>query len=113
MAAILKLLYPLSRRYYAEHLLFVLHFHSFVFLVLIVSEIMERLTPVPVPVPLSVTLGIVMTLYVPIYLFKSLRRVYGQSKTVTVLKFLPLLLAYLFGVSIILLIAALFAAFSP
>ena len=113
MAAILKLLYPLSRRYYAEHLLFVLHYHSFVFLVLIVSEFMERLTPMPIPVPLSVVAGIALTIYVPIYLFKSLRRVYGQGKAVTLLKFIPLQLAYLVGVSIILLFAALFAAFSP
>ena len=113
MAAILKLLYPLSRRYYAEHLLFVLHFHSFVFLALIVSEFMERLTPVPIPVPLSVTAGIALTSYVPVYLFKALRRVYGQSKGATLLKFLPLLLAYGVGISVILLFAALFAAFSP
>ena len=113
MAAILKLLYPLSRRYYAEHLLFVLHFHSFVFLALIVSEFLERLTPMPIPTPASVILGIVLTSYVPIYLFKALRRVYGQGRVATLLKFVPLVAAYGVGIAIILLIAAMFAAFSP
>ena len=113
MAAILKLLYPLSRRYYAEHLLFVLHFHSFVFLALIISEFLERLTPMPIPTPVSVILGIVLTSYVPIYLFKALRRVYGQGRVATLLKFVPLVAAYGVGIAIILLIAAMFAAFSP
>ena len=35
-ALILKVLYPLSKRYYIEHVVFSLHFHSFVFLVTIV-----------------------------------------------------------------------------
>ena len=33
MAFVLKALYPLSRRYYVEHLLFFVHFHAFMFLI--------------------------------------------------------------------------------
>ena len=38
MALVLKILYPLSKRYYVEHLLFVVHFHAFFFLVLTLAD---------------------------------------------------------------------------
>ena len=34
MALVFKGLYPLSRRYFVEHLLFFVHFHAFFFLIL-------------------------------------------------------------------------------
>ena len=34
MALVLKMLYPLSKRYYVEHVLFVVDFHAFIFLIL-------------------------------------------------------------------------------
>ena len=34
MALMLRVLYPLSKRYYVEHLLFVVHYHAFFFLIL-------------------------------------------------------------------------------
>ena len=34
MALVLKALYPLSKRYYVEHVLFVVHYHAFFFLIL-------------------------------------------------------------------------------
>ena len=41
-ALVLKLLYPLSKRYYVEHLLFVIHFHAFVFLILTLQVLFAR-----------------------------------------------------------------------
>ena len=35
MAFVLKVMYPLSKRYYVEHLLFVVHYHAYFFLMLI------------------------------------------------------------------------------
>src|SRR5690606_32696830 len=43
MALVLKILYPMSKRYYAEHLLFVLHYHAFFFLILTVEILFSRL----------------------------------------------------------------------
>ena len=43
MAFVLKALYPLSRRYYVEHLLFFVHFHAFFFLILILMILLRRL----------------------------------------------------------------------
>ena len=113
MALVLKLLYPLSRRYYVEHLLFVLHFHSFVFLALSLQVLMARLTP-PTPIPdgISGLLSFALFVYVPVYLFKAQRRVYEQGRLLSVAKFLALTIAYLVGLTLILIFAALFAAFS-
>ena len=43
MAIALKALYPLSRRYYVEHLLFFIHLHAFVFLILTLQILLRRL----------------------------------------------------------------------
>jgi len=43
MAFVLKLLYPLSHRYYVEHLLFFVHFHSFMFFILTLQVLFTRI----------------------------------------------------------------------
>jgi hypothetical protein len=47
-----------------------------------------------------------------IYPYKAMRRVYRQGHRMTTMKYIVLSLAYLFGMTSIFLIAALFAAFS-
>ena len=42
MALVMKSVYPLSRRYFVEHLLFFLHFHSFFFLILTLQILFAR-----------------------------------------------------------------------
>jgi len=46
MAFVLKALYPLSRRYYVEHLLFFVHFHAFFFLILTLQILFVRLSTI-------------------------------------------------------------------
>jgi hypothetical protein len=113
MALVLKILYPLSKRYYVEHLLFVVHFHAFFFLVLTLQILLSRaaaLTTIPQG---AVTATIVaISLYIPVYLYKAMRRVYGQGHLLTLLKYLMLVIAYAVGFSLVLLTATLIAAFS-
>jgi hypothetical protein len=47
--------------------------------------------------------------YIPIYLYRAMRRVYGQGWLVTFFKYLLLLIAYFFGFSFMMLFAFLFA----
>jgi hypothetical protein len=54
----------------------------------------------------------VVSLYVPIYLYKAMRRVYGQGRILTILKFFMLVLTYLVGLSLMLMFAAFYTAFS-
>lgn len=113
MALVLKLLYPLSKRYYVEHLLFVVHFHAFFFLLLILLILFMRLAGlVSLPATLATIIVIAAAFYIPVYLYKSMRRVYGQGHLITIPKYVALMAAYFGGFSFIFLFAAVFAAFS-
>ena len=113
MALVLKLLYPLSKRFYVEHLLFVIHFHAFVFLILSLQVLVTRLgSAMRVPeLPVDV-LAFAMSVYVPVYLYKAQRCVYEQSRFFTVVKFVTLVFCYFAGLLFMLGLVALFAAFS-
>lgn len=113
MALVLKVLYPLSRRYYVEHLLFVVHLHAFVFLILTLQVLLTRVGGwLGAPDLVDDVTGFVVLVYLPVYLYKAMRRVYRQRHLATAPKFVLLILAYLLGFSFILAFAALVAALS-
>lgn len=113
MALVLKMLFPLSKRYYAEHLLFVLHFHAFFFLILTIQVLVNRLaTRLPIPESAANLTILLISLYIPVYLYKAMRRVYEQGRFITLLKYVLLVLAYVVGFAFILLTAAFYTAFS-
>jgi hypothetical protein len=113
MAFVLKALYPLSRRYYVEHLLFFVHFHAFFFLILTLQILLMRLsTLLHIPEAVPILTIVATSFYVPVYLFKSMRRVYGQGGFVTFLKFVVLLISYLTGFFATMIGALAIAAFS-
>jgi len=101
IAAALSVLYVRSGRYYVEHLLFVVHFHAFFFLTGIVVLLLERLSGLAsgtLATVISVAqgvLGAALTLYVPWYLLKAMRRVYAQGWWKTIPKYALLGVAYL------------------
>ena len=113
MALILKILYPRANCYYVEHRLFVVHFHAFVFLILTLQILFGRLGAlVSLPETIADITIFAVSLYIPVYLYKGMRRVYEQGHFFTSTKFIVLLLSYMIGLTFILLFAALFAAFS-
>jgi hypothetical protein len=113
MALVLKVLYPLSKRFYVEHLLFIVHYHAFVFLILTLQVLGARLSSLlRVPDTLNDVIGFAMAMYVPVYLYKALRRVYEQRRFFTIVKFSILTIAYFAGLIIMFGMVALFAAFS-
>ncbi len=113
MALVLKLTYPLSKRYYVEHLLFVVHYHAFFFLMLTLQILFARLaTLVAIPETVIDIVLIGAAIYIPAYLFRAMQRVYGQRVFITALKYVFLLLSYFFGFILMIGIAGLFAAFS-
>lgn len=113
MALVLKVLYPLSKRYYVEHLLFVLHYHAFVFLILTLEVLWSRFVSViRMPELLSDLTVFVISVYIPVYLYRSMRRVYEQGRAITLLKFLLLVIAYFIGFMFILVMATFYTAFS-
>ena len=113
MALVLKALYPLSRRYYVEHLLFFVHFHAFLFLLLTLQILFVRTATVLALSDAIIALVTIPTaLYAPVYLFVAMRRVYGQSRFVTFLKYILLSVAYFIGFFTIMMLTFMMAAFS-
>lgn len=113
MALVLKVLYPLSKRYYVEHLLFVLHYHAFMFLILTLEVLWSRFASlIRLPEFASDLTVFVISIYIPVYLYRSMRRVYEQGRAITILKFLLLVVAYFIGFMFILVMATFYTAFS-
>ena len=113
VALILKMLYPLSRRYYVEHLLFFVHFHSFFFLLLSLQILLSRLGAwIGFAAPLFAVVLIAAAFYIPVYLFVAMRKVYGQGRFVTILKYIWLVFWYVLGFMFVMMSAVLLAAFS-
>ena len=113
MALVLKALYPLSRRYYVEHLLFFVHFHAFFFLILTLQVLLARIAALLSFPETAIALTLVaISLYIPVYLFVGMRKVYGQGRLVTFLKYIVLTVTYIIGFFITMLAALGIAAFA-
>jgi hypothetical protein len=88
-AALLRVLY--LRRRYIAHLVFSLHVHSFAFLAILAGLLFDS----------SIGAGdgqgpgnAAATVFVAVYSFFALRRVYGHGRFVTILKMVALLIGY-------------------
>lgn len=107
IAAVMFVLYLGSGRYYVEHLLFFVHYHAFFFLAGLLVVLFDRtgawLEGTAAGSALKATEGIVATVlvcYVPYYLYRAMRRVYGQGRVVTLLKYSMLGIGYVFFMAI-------------
>jgi hypothetical protein len=86
-ALLLKLLYLRRKRLYVEHFVFALHVHAFVFALFTVVLLTGGLVS-----------GL-LVVWMMVYLFLAMRRVYGQSWLKTGVKYLALGWSYFFLVS--------------
>ena len=91
LAGFMKLLYWRPKRYYVEHLLFLVHNHAFVFLAL---GIMILLAHIPHFGGISDLLDIAIWLYMIWYIFRAMRVYYGQSRLRTFGKYVVIWWAY-------------------
>jgi len=82
-AFLLKLLYVRRRRYYAEHFVFALHFHAFVFLIFILMLLIQR------GIATAILAG-----WIAIYLWLGMKRVYRQGFFRTSVKYFMLCTSY-------------------
>ncbi len=95
MAVVMKLLYPLSGRYYAEHLLFLVHYHAFFYILATLLTLAWWSTDLAFVGEMPARLfTAVVSVYLPVYLFRAMRRVYGQGFGVTLAKYVLLGAAY-------------------
>jgi hypothetical protein len=104
MAAVALLFYWRPRRLYAEHLVVFLHNHAFTFLLLGFTAILNELAELGSP--LAGALNVVMFLlwcWLPYYVYRSMRVVYGNGRALTLLKFFAISMIYfvLLGVTML------------
>ena len=88
MAAVALLFYWWPRRLYAEHLVLFLHNHAFTFLLIGAMEVVNAVSELKVPfIGVVGFLNLLLFLYLPWYVFRSMRVVYGQGRLLTAVKF--------------------------
>ena len=95
MAGVALLFYWRPRRLYAEHLVLFLHNHAFTFLLLGVTAILNEIAELELP--FSGAINFVMVLlwcWLPYYVYRSMRVVYGNGRTLTLLKLLSISMIY-------------------
>lgn len=92
LAGFMKLLYWRPKRYYVEHLLFLVHNHAFVF---VAMAIMILVPSVPYISRVTGWLETVLSLYIIYYIFRAMRVYYGQSRTLTFGKYVVIFFAYI------------------
>jgi hypothetical protein len=89
--------YSRKKYYYVNHAIFSIHFHSFVFLFFLVLLLLSAVLP-------GEMTGLILAAFSPIpifiYLVAALRRMYGQSVGMSVLKALALSLLYSITLSV-------------
>ena len=91
-AFLLKIMFIFSKRLYMEHLTVELHSHSFIFIAILLSEMLELLDDYLEPTSPSIAnfFGVVaggLLLWIPIYLFLMQKKVYKQGYFFTLVKF--------------------------
>lgn len=101
-ALLLKLSYPGSGRYYTEHLILAVFNHSFLYLILILDGLANAAAILFGPFEY---VSNAITLWIPLYMFLSLKQVYRQGFMITAMKYAFLFVVY----SIIFFIAVAFA----
>lgn len=91
-AVLLKLMFIFSKRLYMEHLTVALHSHSFIFLNILIIELLSLLfsyleQPYPMFAGIIEFVRGALILWLPIYLFMMQKRVYNQGYFFTFVKY--------------------------
>ena len=95
MAGVALLFYWRPRRLYAEHLVLFLHNHAFTFLLLGFTAILGSIAALKFPLAGLLSLAtFLFWCYLPYYVYRSMRVVYGNGRMLTLLKFFALSTIY-------------------
>jgi hypothetical protein len=101
VALLLKVWYLFAGRYYIEHLIYALHNHSFIFVVLLIMLLLDSFAEWRDPggeATLSTATHWVnsgLGIWIPVYMLISLKRVYRQGWGMTVAKYAAIGISYL------------------
>ncbi len=101
VALLFKFWYLFAKKYYVEHLIFALHNHAFLFVILIIMMLTNSYASWQEPTgegnisTAVVWSNIVLGIWIPAYLLISLKRVYRQGWWMTVAKYSCIGISYL------------------
>ena len=93
VALLFKFWFLFAKKYYVEHLIFALHNHSFIFVIILLALATQSFANWLEPAgqgsdePWAEAVVTALLVWVPIYLLVSLKRVYRQGWILTTLKF--------------------------
>ncbi|MEO8016586.1 MAG: DUF3667 domain-containing protein [Pseudomonadota bacterium] len=107
LALAMKPLYLRPKRYYVEHLLFLIHNHAFVFLAL---SLLTLIKMIPVVGDHVGAFEAFVWLYLLWYLFRAMRNAYAQGRALTLAKYFAVGFAYTVAGVMVLLLTALYSA---
>jgi hypothetical protein len=107
LAFAVKLLYWRPKRYYVEHLLFLIHNHAFVFLAL---SMLALLKMIPVVGKHVGAVEAFVWLYLVWYLFRAMRNFYQQGRWLTLAKYFAIGFSYTVAAVTVLLLTAVYSA---
>lgn len=107
LAAVMKLMYWRPKRYYVEHLLFLVHNHAAGFLLIVLLFLFSYIPWLGDFTPLAsfIAMG-----YMAWYIFRGMRNVYGQRGWLTFLKYTVLGFSYMITALFTLLLTLVFLA---
>ncbi|MGH8126741.1 MAG: DUF3667 domain-containing protein [Gammaproteobacteria bacterium] len=101
-ALLLKLFYLPRKRYYSEHLIFALHYHSVIFLNLLVITLLllgASVSPTLVATTLQ-WLSAILGAWTVLYVFPALRTAYADTWPRTILRGLSVLFLYFIAIGV-------------
>ena len=93
VAMLFKFWYLFAKKYYVEHLIFALHNHAFLFVILLIIMLANSYAGWQDPDETGLVtsavniLNVVIAVWIPVYLLVSLKRVYRQNWWMTFAKF--------------------------
>ena len=95
IALVMLLLYWFPRRYYVEHLVFVLHSHAALFLAMVLLTLVGLVARLSTAFEPVVTFGgLAVFFYACWYVYRATRRYYGQGRALTLVKLTLVGIAY-------------------
>jgi len=107
LALCMKLMYWRPKRYYVEHLLFLVHNHAFVFLIMALAMLIGM---IPYVGDYVWPLYWAVFFYVAWYIYRGMRNVYQQGRGLTIIKYLALGYLYIVAGFTVFLLTAIYSA---
>jgi Protein of unknown function (DUF3667) len=100
MALVMLILYWRPRRYYVEHLVFFIHNHAAVFLLLLIQALLSWIAVWLAWRAFKEWVFVIITLYSVWYVYRAMRVYYGQGRLLTFAKLCVVSFTYLIGFSL-------------